>query len=374
MNYAADLPPIDAERLARLRLARSEHVGPITFKKLLSRYGSARAALAALPELALRGGLRRTLKIASEQQGLNEFQAHAQQHCALLIWGDEGYPKPLAEISDPPMVLSCKGNPDLLTRPMVAIVGARNASLNGRRFAEKLAEELSQAGYVVVSGLARGIDGAAHQGALSSGTIGVVGGGVDIIYPPEHQNLFEQLGAQGLIVSEHSLGTAPQSGFFPRRNRIISGLCQGVVVVEAAMRSGSLITARLANEQGREVFAVPGSPMDPRAQGCNHLIRDGAHLIESANDVIDHLRERLGSYRPPETLWDHFHEPEALPMDSDQLRANILNLLSPSPISIDDLLRECQFSASSVQLILLELELAGRISRMPGNQVALRVA
>ncbi len=374
MNLAVNPNTIDSERLARLQLARTEHVGPITFKKLLSRYSSAAAALEALPDLAQRGGLKRALHVTSKQEALAEFQAHAENGCHLIIWGDESYPKSLAEIADPPIVLSCKGNLDFLSRPMVAIVGARNASLNGRRFAESLARNLGENGYVVVSGLARGIDGSAHQGALSSGTIGVVGGGVDVVYPPEHEVLFQQMANQALILSEHSLGTAPQSGFFPRRNRIISGLCHGVVVVEAAMRSGSLITARLANEQGREVFAVPGSPMDPRAQGCNHLIREGAQLIESAADVVHYLRERLSTYVAPERLWDQMQEPEVTPMDTDRLRENILNLLSPSPISVDDLLRECQFSASSVQLILLELELAGRVSRLPGNQVALRAA
>ena len=261
----------------------------------------------------------------------------------------------------------------MLAGKAVAIVGARNASANGRRLARELAAGLGAADFVVVSGLARGIDAAAHAGALESGTIAVLAGGIDVVYPQENQELYDSIARQGLLVSEIALGTQPQASHFPRRNRLISGLSLGAVVVEAAPRSGSLITARQAADQGREVFAVPGSPLDPRARGCNGLIRQGATLVESADDVIESLAGMLKPpmAEPPERDFGPGKPPEPPESDLAACRAIMDDLLSPTPVPVDELIRECQFSPAVVQTVLLELELAGRIERHPGNRVAL---
>jgi DNA processing protein len=359
------------EQSARLRLARSENVGPITYRALLNRFGDAQTALEALPDLARKGGVQRRLKIYTQAQAEQELAAIAAQGAQLLVLGLAPYPSLLAQIEDAPPALIIKGHLSLLDKPTIAMVGARNASAAGIRFARALAHALSQHEFIVVSGLARGIDGAAHEGALERGTIGVVAGGLDVFYPPEHATLQQHIGAQGLLVAEQPLGVEPQARHFPRRNRIISGLSFGVVVVEAALRSGSLITARMAADQGREVLAVPGSPMDARAQGCNQLIREGATLVQSAEDVIEvFARLRVqGSAEPerpftptPPMLWSE-------PQQSE--RERLIGMLSPTPVHVDELIRLMQMNAGLVQAILIELDLAGRLVRHAGGHVSL---
>ena len=366
------------ERIDRLRLIRTENVGPITFAQLLRRFGQAAEALKALPRLARLGGRARPQTPPDRAAAEGELAALERLGGKALFLGEPEYPRALAQIEDAPPVLSTLGAVHLLERRMVAVVGARNASLIGRRFAGTLAQELAAAGVEVVSGLARGIDAAAHAGALASGTAGggtvaVMAGGVDAVYPEENRKLYERIRAEGLILSEMPLGVEPQGRHFPRRNRVISGLCAGVVVVEAAEQSGSLITARMALEQGREVFAVPGSPLDPRAKGANRLIRQGASLTEGAYDVLTTLdpiwRQPL---KEPEER-DFAAAAVAAPSEEEltAARAAVLESLSPSPIAVDELVRAHQLSAAVVRAVLLELELAGRIERQPGNRVAL---
>ncbi|MSO71438.1 MAG: DNA-protecting protein DprA [Alphaproteobacteria bacterium] len=366
------------ERIDRLRLIRTENVGPITFAQLLRRFGTASEALKALPLLARRGGRARPLTPPDRASVEAELDALARLGGHALHIGQPDYPRALAEIDDAPPVLCALGHVHLLERRAVAVVGARNASLIGRRFAETLAGDLAASKVVVVSGLARGIDAAAHAGALArgtdgGGTVAVMAGGVDVVYPEENRKLYERIKAEGVILSEIPLGIEPQGRHFPRRNRIISGLCAGVVVVEAAEQSGSLITARMALEQGREVFAVPGSPLDPRSTGANRLIRQGASLTEGAHDVLTVLDPiwRQPLQEPKEV--EFMSGPAEMPTE-DQLaeaRAAVIESLSPAPIAIDELVRAHQLSAVVVRAVLLELELAGRIERQPGNRVAL---
>jgi DNA processing protein len=340
----------------------------------LRRFGSARAALDALPRLARRGETDRPIAALSRAAGESELAAIARVGARLVCWGEPAYPAGLAAVEDAPPVLTVAGRPELLRRPLVAVVGARNASANGRRIARELAEGLGEAGVVVVSGLARGIDAAAHQGALASGTVGVVAGGVDIVYPEENRGLHEAVARQGGLVAELPFGTQPQARHFPRRNRIISGLAQGVVVVEAAARSGSLITARCALDQGREVFAVPGSPLDPRCRGTNELLRNGATLTESAADVLLQLGP-VRQHPPPVRQID---EPAPVvpvapvPAADEAGLDMIVELLGPSPVAVDELVRQCHLSAAAIATLLLELELMGRVERHPGNLVSLR--
>ncbi|WP_448204693.1 DNA-processing protein DprA [Azospirillum sp. sgz302134] len=363
----------DAERLDWLRLIRTENVGPITFHRLLDQYGSAKAALDMLPELAKRGGRAKPLRLAPKAEVEREMAANARVGARLLCSCEPDYPEPLAALDDAPPVVSVLGHAHLLKKRAVAMVGARNASLNGKKFAERLARELGEAGLLVVSGLARGIDTAAHAGALGTGTVAVVAGGIDVVYPPENERLYRDIVQQGAVVAESVIGTQPQARHFPRRNRLISGLSLGVLVVEAALRSGSLITARMALEQGRDVMAVPGSPLDPRCQGTNNLLRQGAVLVEGADDVL----RALESLRPPvvrERQSDLFAAPKPMPPTESELekaRAVVLENLGPSPVAIDELVRGCQLSAPVVLTVVLELELAGRVQRQPGNQVNL---
>ncbi|WP_146690974.1 DNA-processing protein DprA [Bradyrhizobium canariense] len=358
----------DDERMNRLRLIRSDNIGPRTFSSLLNHFGSARAALERLPDLARRGGASRPGRICSEDDARAELSGSQKIGVRLLAPGEAGYPPRLAMLDDAPPLLGVRGTLDVLIRPMIAIVGSRNASGAGLKFASQLARDLSEAGFVIASGLARGIDQAAHRASITGGTAAVLAGGHDRIYPPEHEDLLAELLHSGAAISEMPLGHVPRARDFPRRNRLISGVALGVVVVEAAHRSGSLITARIAAEQGREVFAVPGSPLDPRAAGTNDLIKQGATLITQASDVIDAVEpimERPIELREPDDDERFDFEPEA----SD--RACIVNLLGPSPISLDDLIRMSGASPTTVRVVLLELELAGRLERHGGGLVSL---
>ena len=375
-------PPPAADFVAWLRLARAPSIGPITFPQLIRRFGSAAAALDALPALARRGGRTAPLRLPTRAEAEDELAQHARLGARLIAADAPDYPARLAALEDAPPVITVLGDPARLARPSVAVVGARNASVNGRRFAEMLAHGLGEAGLTVVSGLARGIDAAAHQGALATGTVAVLAGGADVAYPRENAGLQAAIATDGALVAESPLGTEPHARHFPRRNRIISGLSLGVVVVEAALKSGSLITARYAADQGREVFAVPGSPLDPRCRGTNGLLRDGAHLVETADDVtgvLGGLHDPLPRYpRIPEAgVADGPKPAENLGPDGDSglvaARRTVLEMLDPHPVPVDELVRRCQLSPAVLATALLELELAGRVLRHPGNRVALAV-
>ena len=362
-----------AERLDWLRLIRSENVGPITFYRLIERFGSAARALEGLPDLARRGGRRKPMTVCPRAAAEREMEALETIGADLVARVEAGYPPNLVHIEDAPPLIAVLGQGHLLERPIVAVVGARNASLNGRRFANRLAADLGKGGFAVVSGLARGIDASAHVGALETGTVAVVAGGIDVVYPKENERLHQDIAERGALISEIEPGTTPQARHFPRRNRLISGMAMGVVVVEASLRSGSLITARLALDQGREVFAVPGSPLDPRARGTNGLLRQGATLTESAEDVLraldDTLRMPLGERKIPDVFGAAADLPS--PGEIDSARAAIVENLSPTPVMVDEIIRSGHFSPAVVSMVLLELELAGRLERQPGNRVAL---
>ena len=361
----------DSERLAWLRLIRSENVGPSTFMRLIAHYRSAEKALERLPELARRGGRSRPITIAPEDDVRRELDAVRAVGGRMIAVSEPDYPPGLKVLDPAPPMICVLGNVEALQREAIAIVGARNASAAGLRFAQTLAQELSAAGFLVVSGLARGIDAAAHRGSLASGTCAVMAGGADVIYPPEHAELHDKIQAHGAAISEMPLGFQPLANHFPRRNRLISGMSRGVVVVEAATGSGSLITARYALEQGREVFAVPGSPLDPRAQGTNNLLRQGAVMVESAADILNVLQPILGRAFEQEGANDAevFAPQEAAP--TEDLRALIRERLSPSPIDLDELIRQTDATPDEVLAVLLELELAGVCVRQAGRRVAL---
>lgn len=378
-RFQISRPSSDARALSEtdlidwLRLTRTENVGPVTFYQLIARYGSAAKALEALPELSRRGGRAKPLTPPSRTEAEREYKALLKIGGQIVTASCAAYPLALSTLDDAPPVLSVLGKVELLNRPCVGIVGARNASLNGRKFAEKLARDLGQRGFVIASGLARGIDTAAHQGSLDTGTIAVVAGGIDVIYPEENTELYERVAEHGAIIAESKLGQKPFAQSFPRRNRIVSGLSKGVAVVEATMRSGSLITARLAGEQGRDVYAVPGSPLDPRASGPNHLIREGATLIRGAEDVLEALMSFSGqNFRAPLPVSDLLSGPAGFEeAPGEDARESVLSHLSFSPINIDELIRACHLTVSAVQSVLLELELAGRVRRLPGNRASL---
>ena len=365
----------DAERLDWLRLIRSENVGPVTFLQLLHHYGSAGEAFRALPELARRGGRRATLGIHPAAEAEREIEALDALGGRFVALVEADYPPALAATSDAPPLLAVLGHAQLLRQRMIAIVGARNASASGNRFARQIAAELGAEGFVIASGLARGIDASAHEGALKHGTIAVVAGGVDVAYPPENAALSERIIEQGALIAEQPVGTVPQGRHFPSRNRIISGVALGVIVIEAAARSGSLITARLAADQGREVFAVPGSPLDPRCRGTNNLIRNGAVLCESAADVTGALegalRRPLDEGRAP----DFAPSPPSPPADAELERARraVLEKLGPTPVAVDEIIRQCQVTAAVALTVLLEFDLAGRLDRHPGNLISLNM-
>lgn len=356
----------DIQRLAWLRLARTETVGPVAFDHLLARYGTPERALSALPDLSRRGGRPTPLALPPRETIERELEAGEKLGARLICGCEPDFPPRLAALDPPPPVLWALGRAELLSEPSVAIVGARIASAAGQRFARQLATDLGTAGHVVVSGMARGIDGAAHEGSLATGAVAVLGGGVGDIYPPEHDRLHARLAAEGCVVSESAPDRRAQAKDFPRRNRIISGLALGVVVVEAELKSGSLITARLAAEQGRDVFAVPGSPLDPRSKGTNDLIRQGAILCEGAEDV---LRSLAGQGQVRERERPYAGEP-APDIDHDALRERIAALLSPTPVSRNDLVRAAAAPASAVMAALVELSLAGRAELLDGGMAA----
>ncbi|MBL8673109.1 MAG: DNA-protecting protein DprA [Alphaproteobacteria bacterium] len=366
------------ERLDRLRLIRSENVGPATFRHLVERFGSAAAAIEALPRLAARGGRAAPLRVISAGEAEREMATVERLGGRLVFQGEADYPPLLGRIEDAPPVVAVRGDAALLRRPCIAIVGARNCSINGKRIAEGIARDLGAAGFIVVSGLARGIDTAAHGGALETGTVAVMPGGMDVVYPPENEDLLAAIAGRGAVVCEAPPGARPVARSFHRRNRIISGLSRGVLVVEAAHKSGSMITARWAADQGREVMAVPGSPLDPRAQGTNDLIRHGAALVESAADVIAAAgpadRGEIAELRSAALA------PSPGPAGTDDApgldgasaeREKILSALGPTPTPVDEIVRGCHVSPSLAGAILLELELAGRVQRHPGGRVSL---
>lgn len=358
----------EAERRDWLRLARTENVGPVAFAGLLARFGTADRALEALPDLARRSGRARPLRAPGIAETEAELDAGERTGARLLASCEADYPARLAAVDPPPPVIWARGNAELLNRPAVAIVGARIASAAGQRFARALAADLGAEGFVVVSGLARGIDGAAHEGGLPSGTVAVLAGGVDDVYPPEHADLYARVAAQGCVVSENEPRRRAQARDFPRRNRIISGLSQGVIVVEAELRSGSLITARLAGEQGREVFAVPGSPLEPRARGTNDLIRQGAVLCESVDDVLRALQPTLIA-REPERRWTGAAA-DASDDEISQAVRRLAALLSPTATSVDELARLSGYPGPVVFAALVELSLADRAVLLPGGLAA----
>ena len=364
------------EKLDWLRLIRTQNVGPITFYNLLEYYGTAGEALRALPDLAKKGGRKKPLVAPAPAKIEKEYEALQKLGGDIICSGEQGYPLSLASTDDAPPVLSYIGDLNLVRAPCLAIVGARNASLNGRKFAQKIAKDLGQAGQVIVSGLARGIDTSAHNGALETGTIAVVAGGIDIIYPSENTALYNEIKQKGLIIAESPLGMEPIARHFPKRNRIVSGLSSGVVVIEASVKSGSLITARMAGEQGRDVYAVPGYPQDPRAAGPNKLIQDGATLVQRADDILNALNNYTGGHvlrdsalsTPPILDVISSESPE---INTENAKSSILENLSQMPLAVDELLRACHLNIPEGQFALLEMELAGHIQRLPGNRVVL---
>jgi DNA processing protein len=361
----------DEQRIDWLRLSRSQNVGPRTFRTLINHFGDARATLEGLPALARRGGSGSAPLICSRQQAERELAAADKLGAVFIAVSEPDYPHRLQMIDDAPPLVAVRGNHAALAAPTIAIVGSRNASAAGLKLTEQVARGLGAAGFATVSGLARGIDAAAHRASLDTGTIAVLAGGLDRLYPPEHAGLADAILPAGVLLTEMPFGWEPRARDFPRRNRLISGLSLGVVIVEAAKRSGSLITARLALEQGREVFAVPGSPLDPRAEGTNGLLKQGATPVTEAADIVSAVRPIMGLDLPA-------HEPEisggelmdgAEPDNSG--RSKIMSLLGPAPVSVDDLIRLSKASPRTVRIVLLELEIAGRLERHGGGLVSL---
>lgn len=354
----------EAERFARLRLARTDRVGPVAFRQLLLRFGSAERAIDALPDLVRSGGAH-GFTLPPMDRIDAEIEAGTRIGAYLVVLGDEHHPPRLAALDPPPPVLWARGDVGLLSRDAVGVVGARIASAGGQRIARGLAQQLGEAGFAVVSGLARGIDAAAHAGSMATGTVAVLGGGVDDVYPPDNAELYDQIVERGTVVSESPMGSRAQARDFPRRNRIISGLSRGVIVVEAEIRSGSLITARLANEQGREVFAVPGSPLDPRSKGPNELLRQGAHICEGIDDVIRGLETLRTLSEPPND--NPFDDADDLNAIDTAFLERVAALLSPTPTPRDEIARALKAPISLVAAALLELSLAGRATLLPGG-------
>lgn len=358
------------EAFARIRLLRSPNIGPVTFRQLLARFGTAEAALEALPEMGRRGD--KTYQAASPERIAEEVSQVRRAGARYLFHDQSDYPPLLRELDSAPPVLTFRGDQTLLRQPCVAMVGARNASAAAIKLARELASDLARKGFTVVSGLARGIDGAAHEGAFPA-TIGVIASGIDIPYPPQHAELQERIAQEGLLLAEQPPGTEPRGSHFPSRNRIIAGLAAGTLVVEAAPKSGSLITARLAGEAGREVMAIPGSPLDARSQGCNQLIREGAILVQSADDIVELLNGFDGAPRSSfreagsEFDWEGLDYAELGDADS----ASVTALLSNAPIAVDELIRQSGQPPAAVQMALLELEIAGQLVRHAAGRVSL---
>ncbi len=372
----------EKERLDWIQLSRTENIGSKTFFKLLELYKTADKALEALPEMSIRGGRKKAITPFDIGKVEQEVENIANYGAEIIAFCEDKYPEPLRHISDPPPIITIFGNAELLSKESIAIVGARNASTNGCRLAHKIAgglgSPLGKGGYVIVSGLARGIDTAAHRGSIDYGTIAVIAGGIDNIYPRENTQLYKEIAEKGVIIAESPFGNVPRADSFPRRNRIISGLSLGTVIVEATLRSGSLITTRLAMEQGREVMAIPGFPLDPRAEGPNKLLKQGATLVTSAEDIIEAV-----SCATPERQASLFEEDAAtFTIDTEEYNqvANnenindiLLDKMGTTAISIDDLIANCNADVNAVLTSLLELEIAGRILRHPGNMVSLLV-
>lgn len=366
----------DRQRIAWLRLIRSDNVGPATFRDLINHFGSAETALEALPELSRRGGSTRSIRIATVGEAEREIETASRFGARFIGIGEPDYPAALRQIDAAPPLLAVKGDLDVATLPAVGIVGSRNASISGAKFAAMMAGEIGRAGYAIVSGLARGIDASAHRASLDTGTIAAMAGGLDQPYPPENVDLLDQIcSGRGLAISEMPFGWEPRARDFPRRNRLIAGVALGVVVIEAAARSGSLITARLAGEFGRQVFAVPGSPLDPRCEGTNGLLKDGATVTTRPQDVLQALApiSELDLFSPNEAdePADEPGERQLAPAPNDNERLVIVQALGPTPVEIDDIIRHTALPASSVYLVLLELDIAGRLERHAGGFVSL---
>lgn len=370
----------DRQRLNWLRLIRTDNIGPVTFRDLILFCGSASSAIEMLPDLNIRGGSARPIRVMSMDDAERELETIERSGARLVGMGEPDYPPQLKNCEAPPPLVTIKGNAAVFSKPPVAIVGSRNASVIGARFTERLAHDLGEAGFSIISGLARGIDAAAHRASLKTGTVAVLAGGLDRPYPPENLPLYRAIPEQGgVLISEMPMGAEPRSRDFPRRNRIIAGLSLGLIVVEAAERSGSLISARMAGDMGRTVFAVPGSPLDPRARGTNLLLKQGATLVTEAKDVIETLRPLAGSstYQTdmptqPDFLSPAMEEPESYPpIATEEQRDTVIDALGPVPTDIDTLVRHTGLDTGAIQLILLELDLAGRLHRYARNQVAL---
>ncbi len=376
MKRPTEGPPrlSDRQRLQWLRLIRCDNVGPATFRDLINRFGSAESALEMLPELSMRGGAKRRMRIPELSEAEAELASIAKFGAVLCAIGEAEYPKLLAHMDNPPPLVAIKGEPAVFDLPAVAIVGSRNASAAGARMAQMLAAGLGEAGYAVISGLARGIDKAAHEAGLASGTVGVLAGGIDKPYPPENEPLYRDIAKRGgALITEMPFGWEPRAKDFPRRNRLIAGLSFGLVVVEAAKRSGSLISARLAAEMGRIVFAVPGSPLDSRAAGTNGLLKDGAVMVTKVTDIIDEIAPLTGRSIPEP---DHFADPEdfaSIPPPADSDRERVIEALGPVPTTPDELIRHTGLHPAQVFMVLLELDLAGRLERHSGGAVSLVV-
>ncbi|MCX4083638.1 DNA-processing protein DprA [Rickettsia hoogstraalii] len=374
--FSAPKISYDIETINILRLIRSENIGPKTFFSLIKLFGDAATAIDNAPDFSLRGGKSKPIKIFSKSDAEKELELLEKDNAKIITYKSPEYSKLLLEIYDPPPILSYKGNIELLNHnKCVAIVGARNASANGRSFAHKIANDLVKEGYITISGLARGIDSSVHQAAISQ-TIGVIAGGIDHIYPPENKKLFENLAEEGLILAELPIGSTPLGKHFPQRNRIISGLALGVVIVEASLKSGSLITAKFALEQNREIFAVPGFPLDPRCQGTNKLIREGAYLVESVDDIVANLPQYEEFMKKDDGLFKDFVElgtvnTRYVKEPSQKERTAILELLSAVPIDFEFLQKETELPLPIIYTVILELELAGKAIRHAGNKISL---
>lgn len=384
-NKTGGFPLTDNQRLDWLQLIRSENVGPATFRDLINHFGTANAALVSLPELSSRGG-KKSIKICPRERAENEINSAIRLGIKFVGMGEAEYPKYLRAIDYPPPLLSVRGKLDLNNAPPIGIVGARNSSLSGLKLASQFVKELANIPYTIVSGFARGIDAAAHKAAIDAGTISVMAGGADIIFPPEHDEFYAEMLEKGnAFVSEMPIGYRPRAIDFPRRNRIIAGISLGVIVIEAAKRSGSLITARLANEAGRLVFAVPGSPLDPRSAGANLLLKNGALIATEPNDIVEAITPLLdedhnqdlfdtGSYSLEDNEVDearNYQPKQSITDTSQSHRDIIIQALGPTPVDIDELIRHCDLPVALIQLVLIELSLAGRIERHPGNKVSL---